>query len=128
MGLLDLELFDVAVPELEKIDNIRAQEVALYSDYLRLAGRVDCIAEYEGKLSIIDFKTARKEKELDHVEHYFMQAAAYAIMFEERTGIPINRLVLLIAVEDGFMQVLTGKRNDYAKKLLQYRDLYESQL
>ena len=128
MGLLDLELFDVAVPELEKIDNIRAQEIALYSDYLRLAGRVDCIAEYEGKLSIIDFKTARKEKEPAHVEHYFMQAAAYAIMFEERTGVPINRLVLLIAVEDGFMQVLTGKRNDYAKQLLQYRDLYESQV
>ena len=126
--MLDLELFDVAVPELEKIDNIRAQEIAMYSDYLRLEGRVDCIAEYEGKLSIIDFKTARKEKEPAHVEHYFMQAAAYAIMFEERTGVPINRLVLLIAVEDGYMQVLTGKRNDYAKQLLQYRDLYESQV
>lgn len=128
MGLLDMELFDLAVPYLEKIDNIRAQEAPLYSDYLRLAGRVDCIAEYEGKLSIIDFKTSRREKDLEHVEHYFMQTAAYAIMFEERTGIPIPRSVLLIAVEDGFMQVLKGKRDTYAPKLLHYRDLYEASL
>lgn len=128
MGLLDMEMFDMAIPYLERIDNIRTQEAALYSDYLRLAGRVDCIAEFDGKLSIIDFKTSRREKDPDHVEHYFMQAAAYAIMFEERTKIPISRLVLLIAVEDGFMQVLTGKRDHYASQLLHYRDLYEVSL
>lgn len=128
MGLLDMEMFDMAVPYLDRIDNIRAQETALYSDYLRLAGRVDCIGEYEGKLSIIDFKTARREKDPEHVEHYFMQAAGYAIMFEERTGIPITRLVLLIAVEDGFMQVMTSKRDKFAPQLLHYRDQYEASL
>jgi genome maintenance exonuclease 1 len=126
MGLLDMELFEMAVPELEKIDNIRAQEVPLYSHHLRLAGRVDCIGEYEGKLSIIDFKTARREKEIDHVQHYFMQATAYSIMYEELTKTPISRLTLIIAVEDGFMQILQSKRDKHVKDLLHYRDLYES--
>lgn len=126
MGLLDMELFEMAVPELEKIDNIRAQEVPLYSHHLRLAGRVDCIGEYDGKLSIIDFKTARREKEIDHVQHYFMQATAYSIMYEELTKTPISRLTLIIAVEDGFMQILQSKRDKHVKDLLHYRDLYES--
>jgi ATP-dependent exoDNAse (exonuclease V) beta subunit len=125
MNLLDMELFEMAVPELEKIDNIRAQEVPLYSHHLRLAGRVDCIGEYDGKLSIIDFKTARREKDPDHVQHYFMQACAYSIMFEELTGTPINRLTLIIAVEDGFMQILQSRRDKHVQDLLHYRDLYE---
>ena len=124
-GLLETELFKVAIPELEKIDNIRAQEVPLFSHHLRMAGRVDCVAEYQGKLSIIDFKTARAEKSRDHILNYFMQATAYAIMFEERTKIPVSNLVLIIAVEDGFAQIMNGKRDDYVKDLLKYRDLYE---
>jgi len=90
-----------------------------------LAGRVDCIAEYEGKLSVIDFKTARREKDVEHIQHYFMQASAYAVMFEERTGIPVNRLVIAIAVEDGFMQVFQSKRDAHIEGLLYYRDMYE---
>lgn len=124
-NMLDNELFEMARPELDKIDNIILQEQGLYSDHLRLAGRVDCIGEYNGKLSVIDFKTARKEKQEDHIQHYFMQAAAYAIMCEERTKIPVSKLVLIIAVEDGFMQVFEGKRNDYVSQLLYYRDLFE---
>lgn len=126
LNMLERELFEMAKPELHKIDNIILQEQALYSKHLRIAGRVDCIGEYEGKLSVIDFKTARKEKDPDHVQHYFMQAAAYAIMCEELTKIPVSKLVLIIAVEDGFMQVFEGKRNDYVKQLLYYRDLYEA--
>lgn len=125
ISLIEREIFDIAKPELHKIDNIRAQEIGLYSHHLRMAGRVDCIAEYNGKLSIIDFKTSRKEKELQHIQHYFMQAAAYAIMFEERTLIPISNLVIIIAVADGFMQVFQGKRDHYVEWLLYYRDLYE---
>lgn len=125
-SLLDYEMFKVAQPVLDKIDNIRAQEVGLWSHHLRLAGRVDCIAEYEGKLSIIDFKTARREKDVDHIQHYFMQAAAYAIMFEERTQIPINRLVIAIVVEDGFMQIFESRRDYHVEQLLYYRDLYEA--
>ena len=125
VSLMDKELFESAKTELHKIDNIRAQEIGLYSHHLRLAGRVDCIAEYNGKLSIIDFKTARREKDEEHIQHYFMQAAAYAVMFEERTQIPVNRLTIIIAVEDGFMQVFQEKRDNFITPLLYYRDLYE---
>lgn len=126
LSILEHEMFEMAKPVLNRIDNIRAQEVGLWSHHLRLAGRVDCIAEFDGKLSIIDFKTARREKDEEHIQHYFMQAAAYAIMFEERTKIPVNRLVIAIAVEDGFMQVFESRRNRHVKQLLYYRDLYES--
>ena len=125
VSLMDKEMFESAKSELHKIDNIRAQEIGLYSHHLRLAGRVDCIAEYNGKLSIIDFKTARREKDEEHIQHYFMQAAAYAVMFEERTQIPVNRLTIIIAVEDGFMQVFQEKRDNFITPLLYYRDLYE---
>jgi len=125
-SLMDYEMFKVAQPVLDRIDNIRAQESTLWSHHLRLAGRVDCIAEFDGKLSVIDFKTARREKDEEHIQHYYMQAAAYAIMFEERTKIPINRLVIAIVVEDGFMQVFQGKRDKYVNSLLYYRDLYEA--
>jgi len=125
MSLWDHEMFQVANPVLDRIDNIRAQEVALWSHHLRLAGRVDCIANFDGKLSVIDFKTARREKDVEHIQHYFMQAAAYAIMFEERTKIPVNRLTILIAVSDGFMQVFESKRDLHVEQLLYYRDLYE---
>jgi len=125
LSILDHELFNLAIPELNKIDNIHALEAPLYSHHLRLAGRVDCIAEYENKLSIIDFKTSRREKDKEHILHYFMQAAAYAIMFEERTNIPISRLTIIIAVDDGFVQTFQAKRDDFVESLLYYRDLYE---
>ena len=125
-SLMDYEMFKVAQPMLDRIDNIRAQESTLWSHHLRLAGRVDCIAEFDGKLSVIDFKTARREKDEEHIQHYYMQAAAYAIMFEERTKIPINRLVIAIVVEDGFMQVFESRRDKHVNSLLYYRDLYEA--
>lgn len=125
MNMWEREMFSVANPVLNRIDNIQAQEVALWSHHLRLAGRVDCIADFDGKLSVIDFKTSRREKDIEHIQHYFMQAAAYAIMFEERTGIPVNRLTILIAVSDGFMQIFQSKRDYHVEQLLYYRDLYE---
>lgn len=125
MNILEYEMFELAKPVLDRIDNIRAQETGLWSHHLRLAGRVDCIAEFNGKLSVIDFKTARREKEENYIQHYFMQAAAYAVMFEERTNIPVNRLVIAIAVEDGFMQVFESRRDKHMEQLLYYRDVYE---
>ena len=125
MNILEYEMFNLAKPVLDRIDNIRAQETGLWSHHLRLAGRVDCIAEFNGKLSVIDFKTARREKEENYIQHYFMQAAAYAVMFEERTNIPVNRLVIAIAVEDGFMQVFESRRDKHMEQLLYYRDVYE---
>ena len=125
-SILDVEMFRKFKHVLSAIDNIHCQELALYSDHLRMAGRVDCIAEFEGRRAVIDFKTANKAKEKSHIKSYFMQAAAYAVMYEERTGIPVPWLVILIAVEDDNPQVFIEKRDDWTKELLRTRDYYEN--
>ena len=98
---------------LQKIDNVNAQECGLYSDKYKVAGRVDCIAEYEGKLSIIDFKTSSKERSDDWNESYYIQASAYAEMFEERTGITIDQVVILVVTEDGVVQEFVKNKKEY---------------
>jgi genome maintenance exonuclease 1 len=100
-SLIAKHLFRVITPELKKINNIYALESSLYSKHLGIAGTVDCIAEYNGELSVIDFKTSKKEKPREWIEHYFVQAAAYACMFYELTGIAVKKLVILMACEDG---------------------------
>lgn len=110
-------LFSLLRPELDKIDNILALETPLWSKTLGLAGRTDCIAEYDGKLSIIDFKASTKEKRESDIDNYFAQATAYALMFQERTGIIIDNFAILIACEDGFKQVFQGKPIKYVKHL-----------
>ena len=107
-----------------KIDNIHAQEVCLWSDYLQTAGRVDCVAEYNGRLSIIDFKTSRKPKKKEWIEDYFQQACAYSIMWEERTKTPITQLVVLISVVDDSPQIFIEHRDDWTKRLLGSIDYY----
>lgn len=100
-SLIAKHLFKIIKPELNNINNIYALESSLYSKILGIAGTVDCIAEYKGELSIIDFKTSKKEKPRDWIEHYFVQAAAYACMFYELTGISVKKLVILMTCEDG---------------------------
>jgi genome maintenance exonuclease 1 len=90
-----------------------------------MAGTVDCIADFDGKLSVIDFKTSKKLKEKDWITGYFWQATAYAIMYEELTGIPVPKIVIMIAVEDDFPQLFIEKRNNFVKSLFKYRKLYE---
>jgi genome maintenance exonuclease 1 len=119
------ELFNSILPELHKINNIHVQEKGLYSHHLRMAGTVDCIAEHEGRLSVIDFKTSGKLKKKEWISSYFMQCAAYAVMYEERTGIPISKLVVLIAVEGDDPQVFIEKRDNWIPDLLKARDSYE---
>ena len=92
-------LFLQAKETLKNINNIYALEESLYSEELGVAGTVDCIAEYNGELAIIDFKTAEKPKPRDWIENYFVQAAAYACMFFERTGIPVKKLVIIMTCE-----------------------------
>ena len=94
------------------INNVVMQECPLYSHYLKVAGTVDCIAEWNGKLSIIDFKTSRKPKKLEWIDNYFMQTAAYAVMFEELTEKPITDLVILISVDNEEPQIFTQKRDE----------------
>lgn len=113
---------------LNKIDNIRGQEVQLYSDTLKLAGTVDCVAEYEGVLSVVDFKTSNNNKTKDMIEDYFLQCTAYAIMWHERTGEPIENIAILMTVERGMVPLVFKETIDkYIKPLLQRtREYYEA--
>ena len=95
------------------INNIYAQEAGLYSDKYQVAGRVDCIADYKGKLSIIDFKTSTKERTDDWNENYYIQGAAYAEMFGERTGLIVDQVVILVVTEDGTVQEFVKSKHDY---------------
>lgn len=98
-------LFKQAKPTLDKIDNIHAQEQSLFSYELGIAGSVDCIAEYEGELAVIDFKTSKKPKPKEWVDHHFVQCAAYACMLFEMTGIMVKKFVIIMSCEDGEVKV-----------------------
>lgn len=111
--IFDTEIFNSIRPLLDQIDQIHCLETPLWSDHLQVAGTVDCIAEFQGKLSVIDFKTASKPKDRDDIHHYFMQCAAYAVAFEERTGIPIGRLVILMAVDNDDPRWFIEKRDNW---------------
>ena len=102
---------------LSDIDNIHAQEAGLYSDKYKVAGRVDCIAEYNGVLSIIDFKTSTKERKDEWNENYYIQCSAYAEMYEERTGTEIEQIVILCVTEDGTVQEFVKEKFDYLDAL-----------
>lgn len=118
--------FQTLKPYLDNhIDNVHLQEVRLYSDYLQMAGTVDCIAEWKGKLAIIDFKTARKAKNREYILNYFCQAAAYAIMYEESFNIPVPRIVILISVDNEEPQVFEDYRDRYVEQLLKVRQEYK---
>lgn len=102
----------------ERLTKVYAQEAALYSEHLGMAGRVDCVGVWDGKNSIIDYKTSAKPKKKSYCEGYFIQETAYAIMWEERTGMPITQLVTLIAGDQG-AQVFIEHRDNWSKKLLE---------
>jgi len=112
-GVLPVALFATIKSELDNINNIRIQEGGLYSNKLGVAGRVDCIAEYKGKISVIDFKTSIKEKKEEWVENYFIQGSAYCEMYEERFLQPIEQVVILIVTEDGAVQTFIKDKKDY---------------
>jgi genome maintenance exonuclease 1 len=122
---LPFTLFQLAKPILNRINNIHVLEGALYSDYLRVAGRVDCIAEFDGELAVIDFKTSDKEKKEEWIENYFVQATAYAVMFYELTGIQPTKIVIIIATEEGECQVIEKTNLNYYFTLLkEYIDAF----
>ena len=100
-----------------RIGTVFAQEAPLYSNHLGVAGRVDCVAEFDDALSIIDFKTSRKKKFPSMIKQYFMQESAYSIMWEERTGMPITQLVTIIAVDNHEPQVFIEHRDNWVRPL-----------
>ncbi len=110
-------MFNVLQPELKKINSICLQEAQMYSEKYTVAGRCDCIAEYDGVLSVIDFKTSKGEKKEDWIENYFIQGSAYAEMYEEHFNKPIEQVVILIVTEEGTTQIFKKNKNDYLPKL-----------
>ena len=115
--VLPLGLFKLLKPYIDQIDNIHLLEAIMYSKKLTVAGQVDCVAEYNGKLSVIDFKTANKERQESWIDNYFLQTTAYAHMYEETFGTPIEQIVILIASEDGTTQAFVKNKADYEKEL-----------
>jgi hypothetical protein len=98
--MFNKEMFNSLIPELDKIDNIHALEQRLFSSKLKVAGTVDCVAEYDGKLSVIDFKTSKRIKTKDEITSYFIQESAYAFMFYEMTDLLVEQLVTIVGVDD----------------------------
>lgn len=114
-------LFKFSKTELGNIDNIHALETPLYSRKLGIAGTVDCIAEYNGELAVIDFKTSEKPKPEEWIEGYFVQAVAYACMLYELTGIITKKLVIIMSCENGECVVYEKyHKSEYIRKLTQY--------
>ncbi len=125
---LDLMMFNQTRELTEKIGDIYMLEGSLYSDDLCMAGRVDCIAEFAGKVSVIDFKTSTKAKSPSKIKNYFMQETAYAKMFEERYQVPIDRIVTIVSVEEtGQAQLFVENPNNWVDQLLSLRSQYKTE-
>ena len=114
-------LFKIAKPTLERINNIHALEGALYSEVLGIAGTCDCIAEFDGELSIIDFKSSKQPKPREWIDGYFVQCAAYAAMLYELTGLVVKKFVIIMSCEDGDCVVYEERdKKKYLKLLTEY--------
>ena len=125
-----IESFRNMKPVLARINNIHQVECALYSKRLGLAGRTDVIGEFDGVLSVIDFKTSNREKHKEDISNYFQQGSGYANMYEEMTGVKIDQVVLLVACEDANVpQVLIERSKDHIgaleHKVFQYKEAHE---
>ena len=119
-----LSMFNSLKSELNNIDNIHYQEQSLWSEKLGMAGTVDCIAEWKGVLSVIDFKTSSKIKKEEDIQDYFAQCTAYALMYEERIGVSIDQIVVLMAIEANNPLVFVQKTQDHVKNLAEHIDFY----
>ena len=126
-GVLASGLFNLMIPALDRIDNIRILEKGLYSERLGVAGRTDCIAEFDGKLSTIDFKTTSKKRD-EINENYLIQATFYSLTWEERTGQKIDQIVIITGAEDGQMSVEIDEPSKYVEKLERLVEKYKKTL
>jgi genome maintenance exonuclease 1 len=121
----NIHMFNTMKPLLDqKINNLWFQESFLYSNDLKTGGQVDCIAEFEGELSVIDFKTSRRPKKADGILSYFMQVSFYAKAFEEMTGTPIRKGIVLIGVDDSEPQTFVINPDDYIEHFKAVRETY----
>ena len=114
-------LFKQAKPTLNRVNNILCQEQSLWSFEIGIAGSVDCIAEFDGELSIIDFKTSAKPKPREWIEDYFVQCAAYACMLYEMKGIMVKKFVIIMTCENGEVEVYEERdKRKYISLLYDY--------
>ena len=121
----NLFTFNTIKPLLDKhLNNVWIQEAPLYSDRLEIAGRVDCIAEWDGELAIIDYKTSRRPKKLENIQNYLIQESVYAACFYELTGVPIRKIVTLIAVDDSEPQVFVDTPFKHLPKFMEVREQF----
>ena len=120
-----VEMFESIKPLLDRVDNVHVTEGAMYSDELGLAGRTDLIAEFDGQLAIIDYKTSRRIKTWSMCHSYFIQGAFYAHAYEERTGIPINNIVIIMAVENEEPLLFRETKDRWLEPLRQVRHKYK---
>jgi len=121
------EMFISLKPLLNRINNIHYQECALWSKQLGMAGRVDCIGEFDDELSVIDFKTSKRIKTEAHIEDYFWQTSAYALMYEEMIGRPIDNIVIIMAVENEQPLLFKQKTSDHIHGLVKAIKFYQNQ-
>jgi genome maintenance exonuclease 1 len=119
-----VEMFRTLIPHLHRINNIHYIEQALWSERIGLAGRVDLIAEWDGVLSVIDFKTSKKIKKAEDIQDYFAQCTAYSGMYEEHVGVPINQIVIVMAVENEQPIIFTEKTGDHINTLVEHIEFY----
>lgn len=111
-------------PLLNRINNIHYQEQALWSERLEMAGRVDCIAEFDGVLSVIDFKTSKRIKTREDITDYFAQCTAYSLMYEELVGTPIDQFVVIMAVNDCPPLIFIEKTEDHINTLVEHINFF----
>ena len=119
-----VELFKNIEPFLERIDNVHGVELGLYSKHFGVAGRTDLIAEFDGVLSVIDYKTSNRIKKKEWCESYFAQGAFYGVAYEELTKIPVSQVVIVIAVDNEQPQLFVEKRDDWIDKIWEAKKLY----
>jgi genome maintenance exonuclease 1 len=120
-GLFNVQMFKSIIPLLDRIQNIVLLEDPVFSKVFSVAGTVDCIAEFDGQLSIIDFKTSRRIKTIDDIESYWIQTSVYSYAFEEMTGIKIPNLVVIMAVENSKPLLFTNNRSAFTQQLVEFR-------
>jgi len=127
--LLSVAHFNNLIPFLQKIDDVHGTELRLYSNAMKLAGTSDCIAEYDGKLSIIDYKTKRSNQKEEWMTDHFIQGTAYSQMFKELTGIEVKQVVILVSSEKNSRMEFVKNTEDYkdllTQRLNQYYDILE---
>lgn len=119
-------MFRSLIPAMQRINNIHYIEQSLWSERIGMAGRVDLIAEWDGVLSIIDFKTSKRIKSKEDIPEYFAQCTAYAGMYEEHVGVPIDQIVILMAVEDEDACIFVEKTSDHIENLVEHVKFYRN--